>query len=100
VFFYNEGRAAGALATRKWMYELGGSLIVAEDDSDTLGLAFLMLGSSPRVTSTDRDKATDNYCRFFTTLRTITAGRSDFFAQALDDAATPADEVAEYVADI
>jgi hypothetical protein len=50
VFIENEPRPGSGLAVStvsKWMYGLGVSLFLSEDEEDTIGLVYLMRGTPP-----------------------------------------------------
>ena len=101
AFFPDEARPAGGAGSslaRNWMYEMKGAMVRAAN-GDTKPLALMKLAVQPKMKSNGRDLASDPYCRFLSSLKTMAAAKSEFIEQALQDVATPADEVAEYVAD-
>ena len=99
AFYAAQTRAAGAaaIAGHNYMYLIGGDLVFTDNDSDTFAAAYIMKGTAPRTLRAGRDAARDPYCRFFTALQSISSGRSEYFKDALADASTPEDEIAEYV---
>ena len=99
AFFHVQPRATGAAITpaHNFMYIIGGHLMFTDNDCDTFAAVYLMKGTAPRNLRSGRGSARGPYCRFFNTLRSITSSRSDYFKEALSEATTPDDEIAEYI---
>jgi len=104
AFFEDEARPVsgpGSAGSRDWMYSFQGQSLLDEyDDEDTVAMALLRASVEPKRKSKERDQGSDNYCRFLMAVKNMTASRSDTLAALISDPNVPADEIAEYVADM
>lgn len=93
------GAAGGGGAVYNWMYQCGGDLLVPEGATDAMAAGLLMRASAPRNSSAERDANAKNFRRLFNALNKIASSRSEYFKSAIQDLATPAEEISEYIAD-
>ena len=93
------GAAGGGGAVYNWMYQCGGDLLVPEGATDAMAAGLLMRASAPRNSSAERDANAKNFRRLFNALKKIASSRSEYFKSAIEDLATPAEEISEYIAD-
>jgi hypothetical protein len=102
AFFEDQPRPAigsGSSAARNCMYCCSGDMLIGLEDGDTAALGLLRKAVQPCRLSIGRDLAADNYCRVLSSLHNMATSKDKLVESALTDPHTPADEVAEYVAD-